>query len=88
VAHTLSANKRIRQSAKRRLRNKARKGAIRIEMKALNAAIAKGDKAGAQAEFKKVQVIIDRSATRGTLHRNEAARKKSRLAKRIAAIAA
>jgi small subunit ribosomal protein S20 len=88
VAHTLSANKRIRQSAKRRLRNRDRKREIRLELKKLDSAIAGGDKKAAAAEFQKAQQTIDRIATRGTIHPNTAARRKSRLAKRINAIAA
>jgi small subunit ribosomal protein S20 len=88
VAHTLSANKRVRQSAKRRERNRDRKREVRIELKAFNAALAGGDKAAAAAELKKAQTIIDRVTTRGTIHPNTAARRKSKLAKRVNALAA
>ena len=88
VAHTLSANKRVRQSAKRRQRNRDRKREIRLETKKLGAALASGDKASAGKEFIELQSTIDRIATRGTIHPNTAARRKSRLARRINALAA
>ena len=88
MAHTLSANKRIRQSAKRRLRNRDRKREIRLELKKFDTAVASGDKAAAAAELKKAQQTIDRIATRGTIHPNTAARRKSRLARKINTLAA
>jgi len=86
VAHTLSARKRVRQSAKRRELNRDRKRFVRLEMKKIQAVIAGGDKAAATAEFKKAQEILDRVATRGTIHPNTAARRKSRLAKKLNAL--
>ncbi len=50
--------------------------------------IAAGDKAAALAEMKKAQQVLDRIAARGTIHPKTAARRKSRLAKRINALAA
>jgi small subunit ribosomal protein S20 len=88
VAHTLSANKRVRQSAKRRQRNRDRKRQIRLELKKMHSAIASGDKTAAGAEFKNTQKILDRIATRGTIHPNTAARRKSRLARKLNALAA
>jgi small subunit ribosomal protein S20 len=87
VAHTLSANKRVRQSAKRRMRNRDRKREIRLEMKKIHSAIASGDKAAAAKELVETQSTLDRIATRGTIHPNTAARRKSRLAKKINALA-
>ncbi len=88
MAHTLSANKRIRQSAKRRQRNRDRKRVLRLETKKIDAAIAGGDKNAAASELKVAQRTIDRIATRGTIHPNTAARRKSKLARRINALAA
>jgi small subunit ribosomal protein S20 len=88
VAHTLSAQKRVRQSAARRELNRDRKRLVRLEMKKITAVIAGGDKAAAAAEFKKTQEILDRTATRGTIHPNTAARRKSRLAKKLNALKA
>lgn len=88
MAHTLSANKRIRQSAKRRLRNRNRKAAVRQEVKKLNGIIAKADAAGAEAELRKAAQLLDRVADTGTIHKNTAARRKSRLAKKLNALKA
>lgn len=87
MAHTLSAKKRVRQSAKRRLRNRARRTQIKAEVKKVDALIAKGD-AGAAEGYKNAQQLLDRMATRGTIHPNTAARRKSQLARKIAAIKA
>jgi small subunit ribosomal protein S20 len=88
VAHTLSAKKRIRQTAKRRVRNRDRRRDIRLELKKVHSAIAAGDKAAAATELKAAQTILDRIAVRGTIHPNTAARRKSRLARKINALAA
>ena len=88
MAHTLSANKRVRQSAKRRTRNRDRKREIRLELKKIHSAIAAGDKKAAVKELVATQSTLDRIATRGTIHPNTAARRKSRLAKKINALAA
>ena len=84
MANTLSAKKRIIKSEKARATNRARKSTIRtFTKKALNAAEA-GDFEAA-AKFEKVaQSLIDKAAKGSTLHRNTAARRKSRIAKRIA----
>lgn len=88
MAHTLSANKRIRQSAKRRLRNRDRKRELRLEAKKMQTLIAGGDKNAAAAELKIAQQKLDRISTRGAIHPNTAARRKSKLAKKINAMAA
>jgi small subunit ribosomal protein S20 len=88
VAHTLSAKKRVRQTVKRRGRNRDRKREIRLELKKVHAAITSGDKTAAAAELKAAQTILDRISARGTIHPNTAARRKSRLAKKINALAA
>jgi small subunit ribosomal protein S20 len=88
VAHTLSARKRVRQTAKRRDRNRDRKRDIRLELKKMQTVIAGGDKAAAAAELKKAQHVLDRIANRGSIHPNTAARRKSKLAKKLNAIAA
>ncbi len=88
MAHTLSAQKRVRQTAKRRDRNRDRKRQVRLELKKIHAVIAGGDKTAAVAELQKAQEILDRVTTRGTIHPNTAARRKSKLAKKINALAA
>jgi small subunit ribosomal protein S20 len=89
VAHSLSAKKRVRQSVKRRARNRARKDTIKEEVKTFLSALTTGDFKKAGEEFKKVTRVLDRVASKGTIHKNTAARKRSRLAKRLnAAVAA
>ena len=88
MAHTLSAKKRVRQGVKRRARNRDRKRLVRIELKKIHSVIVAGDKSAAAAELKKTQTVLDRVATRGSIHPNTAARRKSRLARKINALAA
>jgi small subunit ribosomal protein S20 len=88
VAHSLSAKKRIRQSIKRRARNRARKDQIKAEIKGFNTALTAGKFDDAQTALKKVTQRLDRVATKGTIHKNAAARKRSRLTKRLNALRA
>jgi small subunit ribosomal protein S20 len=83
VAHSLSAKKRIRQNEKRRARNRARKLAIKDQTKAFTSALAGGDFAKAEGELKKLTVRLDRTAAKHTIHKNTAARKRSRLTRRL-----
>jgi len=88
VAHSLSAKKRVRQNEKRRARNRARKADIRGEVKTFTAALTAGDVSKAEQELNKVVVLLDRTAARNTIHKNAAARKRSRLTKRLNALKA
>jgi small subunit ribosomal protein S20 len=83
VAHSLSAKKRIRQNEKRNARNRARKDQIKTAVKTLTASITAGkfDEAGEQ--MKVVARRLDKVAAKGTIHKNTAARRRSRLAKRL-----
>jgi small subunit ribosomal protein S20 len=83
VAHSLSAKKRVRQNIKARARNRARKEQIKEPVKALTAAIAAGDWTKAEESLKTAVQKMDRIATKGTIHKNTAARKRSRLTKRL-----
>ncbi len=82
MPNTRSAKKALRQSLKRRARNLARKKAIREAKKAYLKAIEKGDKKEALEKLKLVYKAIDKAA-KTFLHKNTAARKKSRLAKKL-----
>jgi small subunit ribosomal protein S20 len=86
MAHHKSAEKRIRQTPKRTLRNKARVSEIRTEVKKAEAAIASGDKAAAAAALKAAQPAMQRGVSKGVMHRNTVARKISRLTKRLKAL--
>lgn len=83
MARNPSAMKRLRQSEKRRLRNRATKSTIRTFSKKAVAAAQSGDFDAAAKYQKVVQGLADKAAKGSTLHRNTAARKKSRLAHRI-----
>jgi small subunit ribosomal protein S20 len=89
VAHSISAKKRIRQNQRARARNRARKDSIKDSIKAFTAALAHGDFEKAKEALTGSVQKMDRIATKGTIHKNAAARKRSRLTKRLnAAIAA
>jgi len=83
VAHSLSAKKRIRQSLKRRARNRARKDLIKDQVKGFQSAIAGGDLSKAETELNKTVQRLDRTAAKGTIHKNTAARRRSRMTKRL-----
>ncbi len=81
-----SAEKRIRQTAKRTAINRARMSRVRTFVKKVEAAIASGEKQAAEAAFQVAQPELHRAVTKGVLHRNTVARKLSRLAHRINAL--
>jgi len=83
VAHSLSAKKRIRQNIKRRARNRARKEQLKLQIKSLNAAVAGNDLAAAETEYRKYSSKLASVAAKRTIHKNTAARKRSRAAKRL-----
>ena len=83
MAHSLSAKKRIRQNEKRRARNRARKAEIKAQVKAFSADLTKGDFGKAEQDLRTVVKTLDRVAAKGTIHRNTAARKRSRLQRRL-----
>jgi small subunit ribosomal protein S20 len=83
VAHSLSAKKRVRQTLKRRARNRTRKELIKEQVKEFTAALTVGDFGKAKEALRKTVQRMDRVAHKGTLHKNTAARKRSRLTKRL-----
>ena len=88
MAHSLSAKKRIRQNEKRRARNRARKDLLKTEVKAFNAVLTAGDFAKAEEQLKSVVSRLDRTAAKHTIHKNTAARKRSRLTRKLNALRA
>ena len=78
-----SAKKRMRQDKKRHARNKWRKQRVREQIKTFLEALRVKDVAAAEAEYKKVCSILDKVSSTSTMHKNTAARKKSRLAARL-----
>lgn len=86
MANNKSAKKRAIQSEKRRQHNASRRSMMRTYMKKTVAAIAAGDKEVATAAFDVVTPILDRMATKGLIHKNKAARHKSRFSAAIKAL--
>jgi small subunit ribosomal protein S20 len=79
MPHTPSAKKRLRQTAKRRLRNRSTKKTIRIQIKKLEGLAKQGPADQVQAELKQAIKKLDKAAARRVIHPNAAARKKSQL---------
>lgn len=78
-----SALKRQRQATRRTLRNRAQRSAVRTSMKAFESAVSAGDKSLAEERFQYMVKKLDTATRKGLFHGNTAARKKSRLAKRL-----
>lgn len=87
MANTPQAKKRIRRNERRAQVNGARVSRIRTYVKKAEAALESGDKAAATAALAQVQPELARGVAKGVLHRNTAARKFSRLTKRLTALA-
>jgi small subunit ribosomal protein S20 len=86
VANTAQARKRVRQAEKHRQHNAARMSMMRTAIKKVIKAIRAGDKEAADIAYKKAVPILDRMATKGLIHKNKAARHKSRLNAHIRAM--
>jgi small subunit ribosomal protein S20 len=82
-----SAKKRMRQDEVRRVRNRSRRSRLRSTLRLLDDAIEAGDMDAVKACWADTQSLLDRTARLGVIHPNQAARKKSRLANRIASLA-
>lgn len=83
MAHSLSSKKRIRQNEKTRARNRARRSALRGKLKGLADSLLHSNAEKAESQFPQAVRALDREAARRTLHPNAAARKKSRLARKM-----
>lgn len=88
MANTTSAKKATRQAERRTAINKARRSRMRTYVRKVEEAIASGDAAAATAAFAMAQPELMSAAQKGIVHKNAAARKVSRLAKRIKAFSA
>lgn len=86
MANSAQARKRARQAEKRHEHNMAQRSAVRTSIKKVLKAIATGDKAQAEAAYKDASPMIDKMANKGLIHKNKAARHKSRLNTRIRAL--
>jgi len=87
MANTAQARKRARQSEKRRQHNASLRSSFRSAIRKVRKAIAAGDKAGATRVLNEASSTIDRIADKKVVHKNTAARNKSRLAAQIKALA-
>ena len=86
MANTKSAEKASRQAEKHRSRNVALRSRMRTAVRKVTTAITGGDKQAAQATYQEAVPVIDSLVTKQIIHRNKAARHKSRLAARIRAL--
>ena len=86
MANTAQARKRARQAETHRQHNASRRRMMRTELKRVLKAIAAGDKQGAIEAYKQAVPVIDRIANQGLIHKNKAARHKSRLNTQIKAL--
>jgi len=87
MANTKGARKAARQSETRRKHNASLRSTLRSAIKGVAKAIIAGDKAAAQKSLREATGVIDRIADKKVIHKNKAARHKSRLSARIKALA-
>ena len=88
MANSKSSKKRIRTSERRRERNKPFRTEARTYVKKAEVAIAAGDVATAESAAAEAVSVLDRVASKGVIHKNNAARRKSRLMAKLHALAA
>ncbi|BCA94208.1 30S ribosomal protein S20 [Legionella antarctica] len=88
MANIKSAIKRARQNVKLRQHNASARSMFRTYIKNVLKAVEAGDKEAAQTAFVKAQPVIDKATSKGLIHKNKAARIKSRLVARVKAMAA
>ena len=87
MANIKSAKKRVLVNRKKAERNKSIKSAVKTSIKKVEAAVAAKDKEAAVAALTNAISTIDKAATKGVYHKNNASRKVSRLAKAVNGIA-
>lgn len=87
MANHASALKRARQDAKIRLANRSQRTAMRTAIKKVQQAVNAGDKEAATVALKQAQSLIDRAGRKNLIHRNQAARRVSRLNAQVKALA-
>lgn len=88
MPHSKQALKRVRQSEKRRIRNKSVRSEIKTLTKALSSRVAQKDLEGAQALLRKLASKLDKAARKNIYHKNAAARRKSKAASLVQSLAA
>ncbi len=88
MANSASSKKRARQSIKRRACNVAHRAKLRTYIKRVLAAVESGNVEGAKEAYRNVVSVIDSATTKGIIHKNKAARNKSRLNAKVRALQA
>ena len=83
MANTAQAKKRARQAEKSRIRNAGQRSNLRTYIKKVTTAVESGEKTVAQEAYNTAVPIIDAAVSKGLIHKNKAARNKSRLNKRV-----
>lgn len=86
MANIRSAIKRVRQSARRRVRNRIVRSSMRTFVKKARTILEEGDKAQAAGAVREAISALDKAAQKGIIHRNSADRRKSRLMKRLSTL--
>ncbi|HLS15865.1 MAG TPA: 30S ribosomal protein S20 [Beutenbergiaceae bacterium] len=86
MANIKSQIKRNRTNEKARLRNKAVKSELKTHVRRVRQAIASGDKAAADDALRVVTRKLDKASSKGVIHANQAANRKSALARQVAAL--
>lgn len=81
MANKRSSKKDLRRTAKRTVRNRAARTALKTYVKKVRTATTAGDAEGAQTAVVVAQKMLDKAAQRGIIHKNQAARRKSRIMK-------
>lgn len=87
MANHKSAEKRVRQNTKRNELNRSSRSKLRTAIKKLRSGVAAGDKSVSTALLNPTVSLIDKAVNKGLIHKNTAARHKSRLTKHVAAVA-
>jgi small subunit ribosomal protein S20 len=88
VANSPQAKKRARQAVKRRSHNASLRSLVRTVIKKVDAAVSGGDAEAAKSAYAEAVPVIDRMADKGIIHKNKAARHKSRLNAQVKALSA
>lgn len=83
MANIKQQKKRVLTNEKRRMRNKSVRSAVRTEIRKFREAVEAGDKAAAEAQLRIASRKLDKSVSKGVFHRNNAANKKSNMARAL-----
>ena len=83
MARSLQSRKRVRQNAKRKTINRARKSQVKTQIKRFQQALESGDVQTASEKYRLLVKKLDKTAAKSTMHKRTAARKKSRLARQL-----